>query len=76
MTSITELAAFGEKLADASAEIVLNYWRSELSHCKSDESLSQRLTGSRKIRQLIESEYPHHGISGGLVQNIFGLSTQ
>ena len=73
MTSITELAAFGEKLADASAEIVLNYWRSELEVIrKSDESPVTKADreAEKKIRQLIESEYPHHGISGEEFGNV------
>ena len=73
MTSITELAVFGEKLADASAEIVLNYWRSELEVIrKSDESPVTKADreAEKKIRQLIESEYPHHGISGEEFGNV------
>ena len=39
MDDINDFAAFGEKLADASGEIVLSYWRSQLEVIrKSDES--------------------------------------
>ena len=73
MDDINDFAAFGEKLADASREIILSYWRSQLEVIrKSDESPVTRADreAEKKIRELIEAEYPHHGISGEEFGNV------
>ena len=73
MDDINDFAAFGEKLADASGKIILSYWRSQLEVIrKSDESPVTRADreAEKKIRELIEAEYPHHGISGEEFGNV------
>ena len=73
MDDINDFAAFGEKLADVSGEIILRYWRSQLEVIrKLDESPVTRADreAEKKIRELIEAEYPHHGISGEEFGNV------
>ena len=55
MDDINDFAAFGEKLADASGEIVLSYWRSQLEVIrKSDESPVTRAGGPQPPFQQVE----------------------
>ena len=65
--SFDELAAFGERLTDASRAVIGRYFRQSLDiDAKGDETpvtVADRET-EQALRQLIEAEYPEHGIFG------------
>ena len=65
--SIEVFTRFGESLVDASGKLILNYWRQGPEvYTKADAS--QVTIADRRaeatIREMIESEYPDHGIAG------------
>ena len=63
----TPYVQFAETLADASGEVIRNYYRSPLSiDCKDDTSpvtIADR-EAEQAIRALIETQFPEHGIIG------------
>ena len=65
--SIEVFTAFGESLVDASGKLILNYWRQGPEvYTKADASpvtIADR-RAEATIREMIESEYPDHGIAG------------
>ncbi len=65
--SIEVFTRFGESLVDASGKLILNYWRQGPEvYTKADASpvtIADR-RAEATIREMIESEYPDHGIAG------------
>ena len=65
--SVRDFAKFGESLVDASGQLILNYWRNDPEvYTKTDASpvtIADR-RAEATIRQMIEDEYPTHGIAG------------
>ena len=65
--SIDVFTRFGESLVDASGKLILNYWRQGPEvYTKADDSpvtIADR-RAEATIREMIESEYPDHGIAG------------
>ena len=65
--AITELAAFAERLADASGPIARGYFRSGLNiDIKADDSPVTRADREVEahLREIIAATYPDHGIIG------------
>ena len=66
-SSTLEFGAFAESLVDASGKTIMAFWRKKLDiFDKVDESpvtVADR-TAELLIRQMIEREYPDHGIAG------------
>ena len=65
--SVRSFAKFGESLVDASGQLILKYWRHDPEvYTKTDASpvtIADR-RAEATIRQMIEDEYPGHGIAG------------
>ena len=66
-SKINELLSFSNHLADESAKIIKKYFRTPMKiDAKNDESpvtIADKKT-ELKIRELIETNYPDHGILG------------
>eukprot|EP00591_Stephanopyxis_turris_P001289 CAMPEP_0195527376 /NCGR_PEP_ID=MMETSP0794_2-20130614/29002_1 /TAXON_ID=515487 /ORGANISM="Stephanopyxis turris, Strain CCMP 815" /LENGTH=227 /DNA_ID=CAMNT_0040658271 /DNA_START=63 /DNA_END=742 /DNA_ORIENTATION=- len=70
---LTELATFGNSLADAAREVILPYWRKPIeivSKIEDDRPISESPVtiadreSEQTMRTLIEERYPDHGIYG------------
>lgn len=70
---LTELASFGNSLADAAREVILPYWRKPIeivSKIEHDRPISESPVtiadreSEQTMRTLIEERYPDHGIYG------------